>query len=107
MEWIPIVISFLNVADVQTITVKGNRLILVRNGGKFHVFSNKCPHAGADLSAAWCDKGYLICPVHRYKYNFENGRGAVGQGDYLKTYPVKLIGDNLFVGLKKPWFKFW
>ena len=107
MEWVSVDISTLSVANVQLIIVKGKKLILVKQEGRFYVFTNKCPHAGADLSAGWCQKGYLICPVHRYSYNLQNGRGAKGQGDYLKNYPTKILENNLLIGFKKPWFKFW
>lgn len=107
MDWIKIAISSLSVADIQLIKVKNKQLILVRDGDVFYAFKNKCPHAGADLSNAWCKEGYLVCPIHRYSYNLKNGRGAKGQGDYLKQYPIKIIGNDILIGVKKPWFKFW
>jgi nitrite reductase/ring-hydroxylating ferredoxin subunit len=107
MEWVSIEISKLSIADVQQISVKGKKLTLVRQHKNFYVFTNKCPHAGSDITNGWCENGYLVCPVHRYKYNLLNGRGVSGQGDYLKTYPVKVEGNNLFIGFINPWFKFW
>lgn len=107
MKWIPITISSLNEARVQIVVIAGKRLVLVRDDNMFYIFKSKCPHAGADLGNAWCENGFLVCPVHRYKYSLQNGRGANGQGDYLKCYPTKTEGDILFIGFKKPWFKFW
>lgn len=107
MEWVSIAISSLSIADVQPVVVKGKRLVLVKENNQFYVFKNKCPHAGADLGNAWCKEGYLVCPIHRYKYSLESGRGAIGQGDYLKNYPTKVVGDHVFIGFKKPWFRFW
>ncbi len=107
MEWIAITISSLSSADVQAVIINGKRLVLVKENNKFYVFKSKCPHAGADLSNGRCKEGYLICPVHHYKYSLEHGRGAEGQGDYLKNYPTKIEGENILVGFKKPWFKFW
>lgn len=107
MEWVSIPISSLSIADVQSITVKGKRVVLVRDKGEFYAFNSKCPHAGADLSTGWCKEGYLVCPVHRYSYNLKNGRGATGQGDYLPYYPVRVVGDQVLIDFKKPWFNFW
>lgn len=107
MEWVRVAKSSLSLADVQTISVKGKTLVLVKDDGEFYAFTNKCPHAGADLSTAWCEKGYLICPIHRHAYNLKNGRGAVGQGDHLMNYAVKSETDYLLIGIPKPWFKFW
>lgn len=107
MKWFAVPISSLARADVQLINLNGKKLTLVINQGKYYVFNNKCPHAGGDLTQGWCKEGFLICPVHRYAYNLENGRGAKGQGDNLKNYQVKLIDGNLMVGFEESWFKFW
>ncbi|HEX7366155.1 MAG TPA: Rieske (2Fe-2S) protein [Pelobium sp.] len=107
MKWIKIAIASLSPADVQLINLKKQKLVLVRKDNHFYVFKNKCPHAGADLSNGWCKNDYLVCPIHRYSYQLKNGKGAKGQGDYLKHYPVKIAGDQLLIGLKEPWFKFW
>ncbi|WP_017257632.1 Rieske (2Fe-2S) protein [Pedobacter arcticus] len=107
MKWFTIPLSSLSSADVQLIVVNSKKLTLVQHQGNYHVFANKCPHAGGDLTNGWCTEGFLVCPIHRYQYNLENGRGAIGQGDYLRKYPVKIVGENLMVGFKKLWFKFW
>ena len=107
VEWFSIKKSSLLDFDIQLVDVSGKSICLINNNGKYYATSTKCPHAGADLSKGWCEHGYLVCPVHRYRYNLENGRGEVGQGDYLPNYPVKDLGDILEIGLKKSWFKFW
>nr|WP_294895440.1 Rieske (2Fe-2S) protein [uncultured Pedobacter sp.] len=107
MEWVAIAISSLSSADVQLVSIKGKRIVLVKDNNTFYAFTSKCPHAGGDLSAGWCKEGYLVCPIHRYSYNLKSGRGASGQGDYLKNYPVKTEKDHILIGFKKPWFKFW
>lgn len=90
---------------VMEVVVAGKKLCLVRHNGQFHLLQNSCPHAGAILSGGWCEKGLLICPVHRYGYDLENGRGAQGQGDYIEIYPVKQEPDGLYAGIKKGFFK--
>jgi 3-phenylpropionate/trans-cinnamate dioxygenase ferredoxin subunit len=37
--------------------------------------------------------------VHRYKFSLQNGRNTSGEGYYLKTYPVEVRGEAIFVGL--------
>jgi len=107
LKWVALSKTALSIADVQIISVNGKRLVLVKHDEEFYAFTSKCPHAGADLANGWCSKGYLICPVHRYQYHLKSGRGASGQGDYLKNYPVRVSGDQLFIGFNKPWFRFW
>ena len=90
---------------VQQVIVAGKKLCLVRHRGQFHLLQNSCPHAGAILSGGWCENGLLICPIHRYGYQLDNGRGAQGQGDYIDVYPVKQEPDGLYAGIKQGLFK--
>ena len=90
---------------VQQINVAQKKLCLIRNEGRFYVVQNTCPHAGGILSGGWCKNGHLVCPIHRWEYNLETGRGATGQGDYIETYPIEQRPDGLYVGIQESWFK--
>jgi nitrite reductase/ring-hydroxylating ferredoxin subunit len=61
--------------------------------------SNKCPHAGGHLEEGYLDTlGNIVCPLHRYKFNPGNGRNVSGEGYFLKTYPIKVEEDGIFIG---------
>jgi 3-phenylpropionate/trans-cinnamate dioxygenase ferredoxin subunit len=45
--------------------------------------------------------GNIVCPLHRYKYNMENGRNVSGEGYYLKHWPVQIKEDGIFVGVEE------
>jgi 3-phenylpropionate/trans-cinnamate dioxygenase ferredoxin subunit len=90
---------------VMPIKVDGKKLCLVRHQQQLFVVQNTCPHAGGILSGGWCKNGYLICPIHRWEYNLQNGRGAEGQGDYVETYPVETRPDGIYVGIKESFWK--
>lgn len=90
---------------VRTIDIEGKRISLAFDGKTYFALADKCPHAGARLGAGgWCEKGMVVCPVHRYKFNLDDGKGM--QGDYLETYPVKNQPDGLYVGFNKT-VKWW
>ncbi|WP_448699457.1 Rieske (2Fe-2S) protein [Mucilaginibacter sp. AW1-3] len=76
---------------------------LVGVNNEVHALAAKCPHAGADISQGWCKDGKLVCPYHRYSYDIQTGRGSPGQGDYIKTYPVEMREDGIYVGIKSIW----
>lgn len=107
VKWFSIDKGALLNQEVQLIAVDGKKLCLILSENKYYATAIHCPHAGADLSKGWCEKGYLVCPIHRFKYSLENGRGAKGQGNYLPNYPVIDEGDFLKIAIKKSWFKFW
>lgn len=89
---------------IRQIDLAGKKLCLLRNEGKVRLVQNMCPHAGGTLSGGWCERGKLICPIHRYAYDLENGRGAEGQGDYIDIYPLREETDGLYAGFRQSLF---
>jgi len=93
---------------VMQLNVAGKKLCLVRHQEQIFAVQNTCPHAGGILSGGWCKNGHLVCPIHRWEYNLQTGRGATGQGDYIDTYPVQVKPDGIYIGIKESlWKKLW
>jgi len=93
--------------SVRTIDIEGKRICLARIQNKYYAIDDRCPHAGARLGAGFCDEnGMVVCPVHRYKYNPQTGKGANNQGDFVATYPVQEKPDGLYIGIEKKWWQF-
>jgi nitrite reductase/ring-hydroxylating ferredoxin subunit len=90
---------------VMKVSLSGKKLCLVRHQGSLFAVQNTCPHAGGILSGGWCKNGYLVCPIHRWEYSLQTGRGAQGQGDYIETYPVETRADGIYVGIKESFWK--
>ena len=74
---------------IRLVKVKNRKICLVKVDDDFFATQSRCPHAGADLSQGFCKDKKLICAFHRYEYDLQTGRGAIGQGDYIDIYPVK------------------
>lgn len=61
--------------------------------------TNKCPHAGGHLQEGFLDAmGNIVCPLHRYKFSLKNGHNISGEGYHLKTYPVEIREEGVFIG---------
>ncbi|HEY9177152.1 MAG TPA: Rieske (2Fe-2S) protein [Flavipsychrobacter sp.] len=84
-----------------TETVVENRTIaLLRRGDMILAFAATCPHAGGRLCEGWVDmEGRVVCPLHKYRFDPANGRNTSGEGYKLKTYPVEIREENIYVGL--------
>ena len=82
---------------LKKVNANGKSICLVNTDGQLYAVSATCPHAGADLSKGWCTNGKLICPFHRYAYDLNTGRGAAGQNDFIRTYPVEQRADGIYV----------
>lgn len=105
MKWHKIETEIPDEEFVKQINVDGKKLCLVKHQQKLFVVQNSCPHAGGILSGGRCKNGNLICPIHRWEYNLENGRGGEGQGDYIDIYPLEIRSDGVYVGFKERWIK--
>jgi nitrite reductase/ring-hydroxylating ferredoxin subunit len=91
---------------IKRVKAGGKTLCLVGFENKIYALSARCPHAGGDLTEGWCKEGKLICPVHRYSYSLETGKGSEGQNDYIESYPVEIRDDVVYVGISSFWEKF-
>jgi len=84
---------------VKKLRIEGKSVCLVQDGNQFYALGSTCPHAGADLSQGWCDRGRLICPYHRHAFHMTDGRGDKGQGNYIHTYPLEKRGNDWYIGI--------
>lgn len=105
MKWIKLNIEFTEEDFVKMIKLEGRKICLVKYHNKIHAVQNTCPHAGGILSGGWCKDGNIVCPIHRYEYNLETGKGLAGQNDYIDVYPVEEREDGFYVGLKESFWK--
>lgn len=95
------------VAGEAVITVQevnGKNICFTRYQGELYAFAHKCPHAGGMMADGFIDeRGNVVCPLHRYKFNIRNGYNSSGEGFYLKTYPLEQREDGQYLGLEKSW----
>lgn len=83
--------------DVQL----GNRsLVLVRIGETIYAVDGICTHAFALLSDGYVEGGTIECPLHAAQFDLATGRVLDGPAETnLRTYPVRLSGEVVQVGL--------
>lgn len=88
--------------EIRIISVGQKKLCLTLFNDRLYAFSSKCPHAGGQLADGYIDAhGNIVCPVHRYKYRLENGYNTSGEGYFLKTFPVEVREDGIYIGFVK------
>jgi 3-phenylpropionate/trans-cinnamate dioxygenase ferredoxin subunit len=84
---------------------EGKSVCVGMHDEKLKVCAAKCPHAGGKMASGYIDAlGNIVCPLHRYKFSFENGRNVTGEGYFLKIYKVEEREDGIFIGIEeKKW----
>jgi nitrite reductase/ring-hydroxylating ferredoxin subunit len=94
IQWFP--------GDIGEISLDGKKICVARTKDGWYGFAHTCPHAGAPMTDAYLDGACnVICPVHHLKFNLKNGRDVNGEGYILKTYPIELRPDGIFVGTEE------
>ena len=81
--------------------VDGKKVTLAKFKEGYFAFAQKCPHASGRMAQGYINPlGQVVCPLHRYAFDMKNGRNTTGEGYFLKTYPVELRPNGLFIGFK-------
>lgn len=85
---------------VMTVTAGHKGICLTHFEGKICALNNKCPHQGGPLGEGSIENGMLRCPWHGWDFHPCTGNSPDGHDDGVETYPVKIEGEELFVGLE-------
>ena len=65
------------------------------------VVSNICPHQHTALIYdGFVEDGCVVCPAHGWMFNLKTGKQPTGANG-LKTYPAKIINDEVYVLVNK------
>ena len=82
--------------------VNGKKLCVGLHHDRLFACTQKCPHAGGILSDGFVDAtGNIVCPLHRYRFSLQNGRNISGEGYFLKTFPIEIRNEGIFIGFEE------
>ena len=82
----------------------GRRVCLVRDGAQVYAVQDRCSHRDFALSGGdLVGPCVLECPWHGARFDVRTGRVLQGPAtDNLGTYSVRVVGDEVFVGPRRP-----
>jgi naphthalene 1,2-dioxygenase ferredoxin component len=86
--------------EVLGVEVAGRSIALYAADDGIFATDNICTHAYACLSDGWLDGDVIECPLHAARFDIRTGRVLDPPAtEDLKTYPVRVIGDEIEVRL--------
>ncbi len=89
-----------NAENLSEIQINDPHFCIARTGDKIFGCAAQCPHAAAPLAKGYVNvQRQMVCPLHSYKFNLENGRNISGEGYFLKTYPIEYRADGWYIGI--------
>jgi naphthalene 1,2-dioxygenase system ferredoxin subunit len=86
--------------DVIGVDIAGKSIALYRVEGKVFATDNLCTHGNARLCDGFLEGHEIECPLHQGKFDIRNGKAMCAPlTEDVKTYPVKIEGDRVFVAI--------
>lgn len=100
-EWCKLAAKSEIESDEPYIAHAGDRVIALYDvNGQIFATSGICTHEEKCLEGGYVEDGLVECPHHSATFEIATGRAAGGVArEDLKTYPVRLDGDAVFVDL--------
>ncbi len=86
---------------VVSVWAEHKSICLTHFEGKFAALDGKCPHQAGPLGEGSIEKGYLRCPWHGWDFHPTTGRSPDGFEDHLKTFPVEIRDDGVYIAVEK------
>jgi len=88
--------------NLSVLQINDRKICIAKFQNNIFAFADKCPHSGGIFDKGFIDMtGNVVCPVHHYKFNIKNGLNSSGEGYKLKTYPVNINPEGVFIGIEE------
>ena len=86
--------------EAKVFEVNGEAVALYNVDGNFYATTNTCLHKGGPLGEGMLEGENIICPWHGWQFNVKTGVSPVVPTAKVQTYPVKVEGNDVFVGVE-------
>lgn len=101
------------IGQMRLVEVGQCAILLLNQGGTFYALQGFCPHQGLSLLGGQVWQGVLDCPWHHFQYDIHTGENLYPRCVYpldalphlrqqiaaLKTYPVRIVDQNIQVDI--------
>jgi toluene monooxygenase system ferredoxin subunit len=74
-------------------------VLLCNVDGEVFAYEDRCPHLANPLSEGVLDGALLTCAAHEWAFDVRTGSGVNPASACLRRYPVRLDGEQIFVGM--------
>lgn len=97
-----------NVADFESGSMREfetdtGSVIIARADDRFYAFDSRCPHSYQPLIEGKIKGHSITCVYHSINFSMETGKVNFGSSAPLMLYDVRVEGDEVQLGAKRPW----
>ncbi len=83
----------------RVVVAGGRQIALFNVNGNFFATDNTCAHRGGPLGEGSLEGEIVTCPWHAWSYNVTTGVCVANPNISVKTYPVRVNGDQVQVAV--------
>ncbi|OGA22493.1 MAG: hypothetical protein A3I02_03370 [Betaproteobacteria bacterium RIFCSPLOWO2_02_FULL_67_26] len=84
---------------MKQVAIGPRRVLLANVGGQFFAVDDTCTHEDASLSRGVLRGEWVKCPLHGSRFNVRTGEVVEDPAsETLATYPVRIEGDEVWIG---------
>lgn len=100
--------GWIAIGTVNDIPLRGARCVDTPHGrigvfrtvdGRVFAMENRCPHRGGPLTEGIVHGASVTCPLHNWVFSLETGEAQGADEGKVRTFPVRIDGDRLFIAL--------
>ena len=84
----------------QHVEREGRRITLIHTEDGVFCIDSRCPHSGGPLGDGLVEKGFIVCPLHQWRFDLRDGshsRSATTPA--AGVHRLRLQGDTIQVEL--------
>ena len=87
--------------EVMAVFVGSEEIALYNVEGEFYATHGVCTHENVGLADGFVEGDLIECPLHNACFEIKTGKAVNPPAEVdLKTYPVKVEGDTIYVGIE-------
>jgi NAD(P)H-dependent nitrite reductase small subunit len=84
----------------KKVILQGKIIALFLLNKNVYAIQNTCPHQQGDLADGRIKDGKIYCPLHQWSFDLVSGRYSLDNESALKTYPVIIRNDSVFIKIE-------
>jgi nitrite reductase (NADH) small subunit len=102
MRWIPIgSMSDIPQRGARCVETPIGRIAIFRTAeDRVFALDDHCPHKGGPLSQGIVHGAAVTCPLHNWIISLETGKALGADEGCVRTIPIKIDGDKIFIALE-------
>ncbi|TKT75895.1 nitrite reductase small subunit NirD [Aquamicrobium sp. LC103] len=101
--------NWTQIGNIGDIPLRGARCVATPQGrigvfrtadGKVYAIEDHCPHRGGPLSQGIVHGASVTCPLHNWVISLETGETLGADEGAVRTIPVRMEGEAIFIALE-------